>query len=150
MRAIIYFDIDEKGNFLPSHRERGFAFGGYGFEEVAENAKGSFRLNYAEALTKAKSLGVTETDSSKAFGHLYWESFRRMNIINGQFRFYIRICTKEIEQVNSDGITHTITKYDVYVFNPWTTEFIEKKKMKTEYWLGKNTGRWTGLRPDKD
>lgn len=145
----IYFDLDAKGNFLPDYQERGFIFHCYGFENVPENNKGSFRLNYSEALLRAKSFGLTETDSSKAFGLLYWESFRKLNIINGQFRFYIAIKTK-VDQSNSNGRFYRTTKYNVYVFNPWTAEFVELKKMKTDYWSEKDRSRGTGLMPDKE
>lgn len=149
-KGYIYFDLDVKGNFLPSFKERGFFFNSYGFEKVPETNKGSFKLNVTEALLKAKSIGLTETDSTKAFGLLWWEAFKKIDIINGQFRFYIAIETSEIKNINPEGYSHKTTKYDVYVFNPWTGEFVELKKMKRKYWWEKDRSGFTLLIPDKD
>jgi hypothetical protein len=149
-QSYIYFDLDDNGDFLPSYRERGFFFNGYGFENVPENKKGSFRLNYSEALLRAKSFGLTETDSTKASGRLHWESFRKLNIIDGQFRFYIAIKTNEVEKINSSGRSFKTTKYDVYIFNPWTNEFVELKKMKINYWWEEKRSGWTELIPDNE
>jgi hypothetical protein len=149
-KGYIYFDLDAKGNFLPSFKERGFFFNSYGFENVPEANKGSFRLDYTAALLQAKSRGLIETDSTKAFGLLSWEPLRKMDIINGQFRFYITIETSEIQTVNPEGRFYRTTKYDVYVFNPWTGEFVELKKMKRKYWSDKNRSGFTSLIPDKE
>jgi hypothetical protein len=142
---LIEFELDDKGNFVPNESEEVF-----GFEKVPEKLKGSFRLKYSDAMQKAKSLGLTENDTTKAVGILRWENFKRPNIINGQFRFYITIRTKTIEILVPDGRSSRTTKYEVYSFNPWTGEFIEKKKMKSIYFWEQMSGSGTGLIPDNE
>jgi hypothetical protein len=142
---LIEFELDDKGNFLPNEYEEVF-----GFENVPNNLKGSFKLKYSDALLKAKSLGLTENDTTKAVGLLRWENFKKPNIINGQFRFYITIRTKTIENLVPNGRSSRTTKYEVYSFNPWTGDFIEKKKMKSIYSWEQMSGSGTGLIPDNE
>jgi hypothetical protein len=148
--SYIYFDLDNNGNFLPNFQSGGFFFSGSGFENVPDSIKGSFMLNYSKALSKAKSLGLKETDSTKAYGRLFWEDFRKMNIFNGQFRFYIIIETSENVESKSNGSFFRTTKYDAYSFNPWTGQFVEIKKMKINYSWGKERTSFTDLIPDKE
>ena len=142
---LIEFELDDNGKFLPNEYEEVF-----GFENVPEKWKGSFRLKYYDALLKAKSLGMTENDTTKSVGLLRWENFKKPNIINGQFRFYITIRTKTIENLVPNGRSSRTTKYEVYSFNPWTGEFIEKKKMKSIYSWEQMSGSGTGLIPDNE
>ncbi|MCG2616969.1 hypothetical protein LZZ85_21915 [Terrimonas sp. NA20] len=102
-KSYIYFDLNANGDFLPSNQEKGFFFNGYGFENVPEDEKGSFKIDYDKAFMKARELGLIETDTSKAFGSLQWESFRKNNTFTGQFRFYIDIKTNVIEHTTPDG-----------------------------------------------
>jgi len=148
--SYIYFDLDNNGNFLPNLQGGGFFFSGSGFENVPDSIKGSLKLHYNEALIEAKKLGLVETDSTKAFGQLYWEDFRKSSIYNGQFRFYIGIKTKTIESLNPNGRSSKTTKYDVYSFSPWTGNFIEIKKMKVKHWWEKESSGFTLLEPDKE
>jgi len=142
---LIEFELDDKGIFLPNEYEEVF-----GFENVPNNLKGSFKLKYSDALLKAKSLGLIENDTTKAVGLLRWENFKKPNIINGQFRFYITIRTKTIENLVPNGRSSRTTKYEVYSFNPWTGDFIEKKKMKSIYSWEQMSGSGTGLIPDNE
>lgn len=142
---LIEFELDDKGNFLPNEYEEVF-----GFENVPENLRGSFKLKYSDALLKAKNLGLIENDTTKAVGLLRWENFKKPNIINGQFRFYITIRTKTIENLVPNGRSSRTTKYEVYSFNPWTGDFIEKKKMKSIYSWEQMSGSGTGLIPDNE
>lgn len=144
----IYFDLDKNGNFIPNIQGGDFFFAGSGFENIPDSLKGSFRLNYDSSLLKAKNLGLKETDSNKAFGQLYWEDFKKNNIDNGQFRFYIRIETKTIENINTTERSTRTTKYDVYSFSPWTGNFIEIKKMKYFEWWNKERSGFSLLEPD--
>ncbi len=148
--SYIYFDLDKNGNFIPNMFGGGFFFAGSGFENIPDNIKGSFRLNYNVALREAKNLGLIETDSIKAFGQLYWEDFRKSNIYNGQFRFYICIKTKTIENLNPNGRSFKTTKYDIYSFSPWTGNFKEIKKMKVSNWWEKERSGFSLLEPDKE
>jgi hypothetical protein len=148
--SYIYFDLDNNGNFIPNFQGGGMFFSGSGFENVPDSIKGSFRLNYNDALIEAKKLGLIETDSTKAYGQLFWEDFRKSSIYNGQFRFYIPIKTKTLENSNPNGRSSKTTKYDVYSFSPWTGNFIEVKKMKIFQWWEKDRSGFSLLEPDKD
>lgn len=142
---LIEFELDENGNFISNDFEKI-----YGFEEVPNNLKGGFRLTSEDALKKSEELGLFETDSTKAIGILFWENFKKAELINGQFRYYVVIQTKIIDNIIQDGRSSSIKKYDVYSFNPWTGEFIEKKKMKSVYSWEKMSGSVTGLIPDNE
>lgn len=142
---LIEFELDKNGNFIPNPYEEV-----YGFESVPDNLKGSFKLTYLDAIAKAKQLGIVENDTTKAIGILRWENFKKPELINGQFRFYVTIRTKTIENIVPDGRSSRITKYEVYSFNPWTGEFIEKKKMKSINSWEKMSGSSTGLIPDNE
>lgn len=150
--SYIYFDLDNFGNFLPNMSGGGFFFRGSGFENVPDSLKGSLMLNYSKALLQAKTLGLKETDSTKAYGRLFWEDFRKSNIYNGQFRFYIINETSENVQSFSNGRFLRTTKYDAYSFNPWTSEFVEIKKMKRTYSWGGERERisFTDIIPDEE
>jgi len=142
---LIEFALDSIGIFIPNQYEAI-----YGFENVTDNLKGSFKLTYDQAIKKAKELGLTENDTTKAVGILLWENFDKPELINGQFRFYVTIRTKIIESIVPNGRSRRISKYDVYSFNPWTGEFIEKKMMKSIYSWETMSGNSTGLIPDNE
>ena len=150
--SFIYFDLDNFGNFLPNMIGGGFFFRGSGFENVPDSLKGSFKFKYSKAFLQAKNLGLKETDSTQAYGRLFWEDFRKLKIYNGQFRFYIINETSENVQSYSNGRFIRTTKYDAYSFNPWTSEFVEIKKMKRTYSWGGERERisFTDLIPDEE
>ena len=120
-----------------------------GFEKIS--SKSSFKLTENEAIQKAKRLGLTETDTSKAEAFLYWDYFKEKKItqFNGQYKFYVLIKSNSIKDIHPQGRSTIIDKYDVYVFNPWTGDFIEKKKMKTIRGWEQNSGSSSGLLPDE-
>jgi hypothetical protein len=142
---LIEFELDSKGNFIPDVYEEI-----YGFENVPDNLKGCFRLTLKEAINKAKQLGLKEDKKTKASGVLWWENFKKPELINGQFRFYVTIKTKTIEKIIPKGRSSITTKFEVYSFNPWTGDFIEKKKMKSIYSWEVGIGSQTGLIPDNE
>lgn len=142
---LIEFELDANGNYIPNEYEAIF-----GFENVPDNLKGSFKLTFEYAIKQAKQLGLIENDTTKAVGILRWENFKKPELINGQFRFYVTISTKTIENIVPNGRSSRTTKYEVYSFNPWTGEFIEKKKMKSIYSWEKMSGSSTGLIPDNE
>ena len=117
---------------------------------MPNNLKGSFQLSVEEAIKQAKQFGLTENDTTKAVGILRWESFKKPELINGQFRFYVSIKTKTIENIVPNGCSSRMTKFEVYCFNPWTGKFIEMKKMKSIYSWEKMSGSSTGLIPDQE
>jgi hypothetical protein len=142
---LIEFELDANGNFIPNQYEAIF-----GFENVPENLKGGFKLTCEEAIKQAKQLGLTENNNTKAVGILRWENFKKPELINGHFRFYVASRTQIIENIVPNGRSSRITKYEVYSFNPWTGDFIEKKNMKSDSSWEKNSGSSTGLMPDNE
>jgi len=142
---IIAFKLDSIGNFIPNKYEQI-----YGFEQLPENQKGELKISVKKAIEKARENGLVENDSTKADYFLKWENVESDKFYKGQFRFYVMIETKTIENIIPQGRSSRETKYDVYSFNPWSWEFIEKKKMKSIYSWEKYSGNRTGLLPDYD
>jgi hypothetical protein len=140
---LIEFELNAKGEFIPNEFEEVF-----GFEKIDKHEGNGFQLSYDKALQIAKQNGLEESDSSKGSSFLTWESFKKPTLYNGQFRFLIIIKTKSIENLNPNGRSSVTDKYDVYSFNPWTGEFVEKKKMKSIRSWEENSGNSTGLIPD--
>lgn len=144
-KNLIVFELDANGEFIPNQNNDI-----YGFENVPDNLKGSFKLTYDEVIKQVKQLGLTENETTKAFGILDWENFKKEELINGQFRFNLIIQTNKFENIVPNGRSSRTTKYDVYCFNPWSGEFIEKKKMKSIYSWGQFSGSITGLILDNE
>lgn len=125
---LIEFEINEKGQFIPGENEDI-----YGFEQLSKNSPKLFIITDAKAIELAKQKGLTETDSTKAVMFLSWKNFKPNYIYNGKFRFYVIIRTASLHDSRPGGWSGRIDEFDAYVFNPWTTEFIEKKKMNRWY-----------------
>jgi len=90
------------------------------------------------------------SDSSIIDEFIFWENFKKQQFYNGQFRYYItELVGQETYQVSKEreGIKY---KYMVYIFNTWTGEFVEKKKMKSIIEWENGHGLTIGLRPDND
>ena len=49
---------------------------------------------------------------------------RLADLVLHAFRFYVTIRIKSVNEINSAGRSRIVDKYDVYVFNPWTGDFI--------------------------
>ena len=79
-----------------------------------------------------------------------WESTEPENIYSGRFRYYILIWTKSIKELHPEGRSRETSKYDAYIFNPWTGEFLEKRKMKNIREWEKYSGGSYGLMPDDE
>ena len=87
-----------------------------------------FQITRKQAIELAKKYGLKENDSTEVFCQLAWEKFDDSitKVFNGRFRIYIR---QEIKPalIKKDFIGEIY--YDIWVFNPWTSAFIERKKM---------------------
>jgi len=119
--------FDDKGNYVASSDD---TWNNYGFELVKPGHK-EFVLDKTKAIAIAKQNGLVESDSSKIDEFLFWENFKKQQYYNGQFRYYItELIGQENYQISKErqGIKY---KYMGYIFNPWTGEFVEKKKMKS-------------------
>lgn len=138
--------FDDKGNYIASSDD---TWNNYGFELVKSENK-EFVLSKTKAIAIAKQNGFVESDSSKIDEFLFWENFKKQQYYNGQFRYYItELVGQENYQVSRErqGIKY---KYVVYIFNPWTGEFVEKKKMKSNREWENGHGLSTGLQPDNE
>jgi len=137
--------FDDKGNYVASDD----VWNNYGFELIKQENK-NFVLDKTKAIAIAKKNGLVLSDSSKIDEFLFWENFKNQQYYNGQFRYYISdLVGQETYQISKErqGIKY---KYMVYIFNPWTGEFVEKKKMKyIKEWENEN-GFSTGLRLDNE
>ncbi|MBO0321492.1 hypothetical protein J0X14_04215 [Muricauda sp. CAU 1633] len=122
---MIGIELDENGEYIPNE---GF-WNNYGFEMVNSNSK-TFKIDKNKAIEIAKSKGLQTNDLSKVSEFLKWEKFKKPEFYNGQFRYYITEFTDEIKDIKTKGRSRIIYKYNVYSFDPWTGEFIEKKRMK--------------------
>jgi hypothetical protein len=139
-------DLDSLGNYVPSTDDR---WSNYGFEDL-KGEKKVFNIDTIVAKNIAKQNGLMESDSSKITSFLRWENFQQQTFYNGQFRYYITEYTGKTPYYagsNRDGMTY---RYNVYVFNPWTGEFIEKRKMKIMSEWEQGHGSSSGLIPDNE
>jgi hypothetical protein len=120
-----------------------------GFEKI--NSKNGFVLTKQISIDKAKQLGLVENDTTKAFTFLSWQfnEDKKLELFNGHFTYNVAINTKTIKHEPKGGRNRIEYKFDVYVFNPWTGQFIEKQKMKSYREWEKLSGQTTGLMPDK-
>lgn len=118
---LIEFEINSKGQFIPNEYEDI-----YGFEQLPKNSPKTFKLNQQRAIELARQKGLQENDSTKAESFLHWENSKSNSIYNGKLRFYVLIKTNSIKDIKQGGRSSITDKFDVYVFNPWTSEFIEK------------------------
>ncbi|HRI01036.1 MAG TPA: hypothetical protein PK006_08290 [Saprospiraceae bacterium] len=138
--------LDEFGNYVPSADDW---TNNYGFEKINITNK-KFIINKDYAIEIAKLNGLLETDNSKISEFLFWENFKKQEYFNGQFRYYIAALIKQEEYSKGAERKGVINRFQVFVFNPWTGEFVEKKKMKSIREWGKLSGHSTGLLNDKD
>lgn len=142
---LIGIKLDSLGNYVPS-RDR---WNNYGFEEV-ETTTGTFSIDKEQAILIASKHGLKSDKESEISEFLTWEKFNNGEFYDGQFRYYITELYDKIEYKEMNDRQGIIFKFNVYVFNPWTNEFIEKKKMKSRKEWGKDSGHSTGLRPDDE
>lgn len=138
--------LDENGNYVPSDDDMS---NNYGFERVSDKNK-EFIINKTTAIEVAREKGLTETDYTKISEFLFWENFKNQTFYNGCFRYYIAVLQKQEEYKKGEERQGVINRYQVYIFNPWTGEFVEKKRMKSVREWGKVSGYSTGLLNDKE
>ncbi|PKL80699.1 MAG: hypothetical protein CVV25_03075 [Ignavibacteriae bacterium HGW-Ignavibacteriae-4] len=142
---MIAIELDSNGNFVPSEDYSS----NYGFEDVKSQKK-TFQISKKKAMKLAEQKGLTTTGTNKITAFLDWEKFNKAQFFDGQFRYYIKELTNEIKDTIAAGRSREIYKYTIYTFNPWTGEFIEKKKMKNVINFDEHCGYGTGLIPDDD
>lgn len=103
------------------------------------------------SIDKAKQFGLVENDTIKAFTFLSWQfnKDKKLELFNGHFTYNVAINTKTIKHEPKGGRNRIEYKFDVYVFNPWTGQYIEKQKMKSYREWEELSEQTTGLMPDK-
>ena len=142
---MIGIELDEKGKYIPN---KGF-WNNYGFEKL-EGQKRTFEIDKIKAIESAKEHGLVNFKANEVDEFLTWERFKKAEFYNGQFRYYITELVDKIEYKEGENRKGIVFKFNVYSFNPWTGEFIEKKKMKSIKEWGENSGYTTGLIPDNE
>lgn len=142
---MIGIELDEKGNYIPN---KGF-WNNYGFEKI-EGQKRIFQIDKNKAIESAKGQGLRSSNTNEVDEFLTWERFKKAEFYNGQFRYYITELVEKIDYQEGENRKGIVFKFNVYSFNPWTGEFIEKKKMKSIKEWGENSGHSTGLIPDNE
>lgn len=141
---MIGLELDKNGNYIPSHDR----FNNNGFEKLNSENR-TFKIDKEKAVCIAKNKGLEIESPNKVFGFLTWESFDNAIFYNGQFRYYIAEFTDKIENINKNGRSRIVYKYNVYSFNPWTGKFLEMKKMKRVKAWEENSGFTSNLIPDE-
>ncbi|AHM59330.1 hypothetical protein D770_05315 [Flammeovirgaceae bacterium 311] len=138
---MIGFELDSKGNYLPNQYQQI-----NGFEKLPDTSKCSFTLTYDLAIKLAKENGLVETDTSKATGLLKWQGYKKPELFNGHYRFYViqLYDSKKIAGENKDHYEIT-DYYNVWSFNPWSSELVEQKKMKQVHSREGYHGHLTGF-----
>ena len=146
INEMIGMKIDSNGLYMP---DEGFFGDPRGFEKVKSDYS-TFNIGKNKAIVIAKEHGLIQTDSSEISEFLTWKSFEKLEFYNGQFLYYITEYTGKTEYKEGNDRKGIIFRFNVYSFNPWTGEFIEKKKMKSIKEWGKNSGHSTGLMNDNE
>ena len=139
---IIELHLDKHGRFVADQDIKGL-------EKLPANTKRTFKLTLSNAILLAKQKGLVESRSKKADAFLTWESEESKSIYRGHFRVYVIINTTSLKDIHPKGRSTIIDKYDVYIFNPWSGTFIQKKKMKAIRGWEEGSGSSTGLLPDR-
>lgn len=139
---IIEFEIDSTGKFIADQDISGL-------EKLPAGTRAVIRLTTEKAINLAKIEGLNENDTSKAQAFMAWEKGLSKDQPDGHIRIFVIIKTGTIKHLNPKGRSAIITKYDEYVFNPWTEEYIGKRKVKSIYAYEKRSGSSTGLLPDE-
>ncbi|SKB89509.1 hypothetical protein [Chryseobacterium balustinum] len=132
-------EINKNGRLVPQEHYYNYA----GFEKIEEKNR-IFRISKENAIAIANTKGLKNNNNSKVQEYLIWENQKT----NGYFRYYITNLVDKIHYEKSEDRKGIVYKFDVYVFNPWTGKFIEKKKMKSIEESGKRSDHTTGLLPD--
>jgi len=138
---MIGIKLDKNGNYIPSHDR----FNNNGFEKLNSENR-TFEIDKTKAISIAKEHGLKEENISE---FLKWERFNKATFYDGQFKYYIAELTDQINEIKKEGRSRITYKFNVYSFNPWTGEFLEKKKMKQIKEWGKVSGFTSDLLPDE-
>jgi hypothetical protein len=139
----IELELDSIGNYIPNEDK--------GFEKLLDNSPRVFSVNKFNIIEKAKENGLELSDTATYFCFLTWESFKKPDFYNGQYKYYIAVKSGEKKEISEleNGRSRITEKFTVYEFNPWTSEYLNTKKMKAVREWEKLSGSSTGLIPDE-
>lgn len=141
---MIGIELNIKGEYISNYGN----YDNFGFEKISPAYK-TFQINKTKALEIARNNGLTNSETSDVSEFLKWESFKKSEFYNGEFKYYISEFVNEVINLNENGRSRIEYKFNVYYFNPWTGEFLGKKKMKRVKEWEKNSGFTTDLIPDE-
>ena len=111
-----------------------FPFGKYddikGFEKVSQ-AKGMI-MTKSKAIEAAVAQGMTTNGDHQPATALTWAytDTPQAEMYNGHFYYSVAMYTGSLRSTAPTRGTKVEQRFDVYLFNPWTGAFVEKKKMK--------------------
>ena len=111
-----------------------FPFGKYddikGFEKVSQT-KGMI-MTKAKAIEAAVAQGMTANGDHQPTTELSWAyaDTQTAEMYNGHFYYSVAMYTGSLRSSAPTRGTKVEQRFDVYIFNPWTGAFVEKKKMK--------------------
>jgi hypothetical protein len=141
---MVGISLDENGNYIVEDD----IYSNFGFEKVQSSNK-VFRINKKLAIDKSIENGLNLTDSSEVSGFLRWEKNRSKTFYSGSFKFYVTELYEIIKDVKENERSRITYRFYVYSFDPWTGDFLEKKKMKKIAEWEKYSGSTSGLLPDE-
>lgn len=111
-----------------------FPFGKYddikGFEKVSQT-KGMV-MTKASAIQAAAAQGMNTNGDHQPSTALSWAyaDSQKAEMYNGHFYYSVAMYTGSLRSTAPTRGTKVEQRFDVYIFNPWTGAFVEKKKMK--------------------
>jgi len=141
---MIGISIDQNGNYIIEDD----VYNNFGFENVQITDK-VFRINKRLAVEKSKENGLILTDSSEVSGFLRWEKNKSKTFYSGSFKYYITELYDIIKDIKENERSRITYRFYVYSFDPWTGDFLEKKKMKKIAEWEKYSGSTSGFIPDE-
>lgn len=139
---LIQITLDSLGHYKPTLESDV-----WGFEKRSPRPTRGFALSYEAALASVRQKNTR--NQQPLAGFLQWEQVKQMRLYPGYFRFYVPVLTRTLKDLHPQGRSTITEQYEVYVFNPWTGAFLEKKRMKSVRAWEKNSGFTSGLVPDE-
>ncbi len=141
---MIGIELNENGEYVQNNG----IWSNFGFENVSVPEK-TFKLKTAIALETAKQNGLPNADTNKVSMFLRWEKISEKDFFCGRFKYYITELIDTIKDIKENARSRVTYKYNVYTFNPWTGDFIEKKRMKRIKEWEKHSGFTSDFMPDE-
>lgn len=106
-------------------------------ENLPDTLCQNFEISESDLLLIAANKGLDIQDTSHISIYLSWiYNYDKQEIINnGYWQLYVLENTKIRRKKNRKYFEYSVTKYyNLYIFNPWTGNYIEKKKLQETYY----------------